>query len=180
MQSPNMNNVITIREHGNKRKSSWTLYISDDTFHDSVHALQAIKFVINCSITTGHEIDTLTLASDGAASYFINKHQLKELKNYDFKCVNSLFSCTRQREGSVDSIGELVEHWARRFNLQNNPVNSIRNAEHFVIHVQKFTTATKFLDLKRGNVHLKICCWKQNKTVVCSFDTAKKIQNIKN
>lgn len=128
--------------------------ISDDTKHDSAHALLAMEKIIDLMKNDSTDsIEQISIVTDGAASHFKNRFQLHEMKNASSN-KKWLFSATGHGKGAVDGVGGLVKHYATRHNLQNCHIESIQDANAFVKKVQSYTDAIKLILLPKEDVEV--------------------------
>jgi hypothetical protein len=122
--------------------------VSDDTTHDTAHALFAIKAIIAYLKVQPEEI---TVISDGAAGHFKNRYQLYEISKSETP-TEWIFSATGHGKGPCDGVGGLVKHYATKHNLSSGAVQTIQNATDFVNTVKKYTPAINLLKLEKVNV----------------------------
>ena len=141
--------------------------VSDDTKHDSSHALMAMDLILRnlkerFKIQDFQEIITI---SDGAASQFKNRYQFYELtKSKENR--KWLFSATGHGKGACDGIGGLVKHYATTHNLSKTNFDFIRNAQDFVTYVSKYTQAINIIFLDKTELDVfrqkKTLEWRKN------------------
>lgn len=142
--------------------------VSDDTKHDSTHALLAMKRIIEALEENAKPVEKLTIISDGAASQFKNRYQLHELKN---STINKkwLYSVTGHGKDACDGVGGIIKHLASLHNLKSDHIDCINDAMSFVHHVKKYTTAINLLLLSKEDLaafrETKTKEWKNVKAV---------------
>lgn len=126
--------------------------VSDDTTHDSAHALMAMNAILkNLKEKCEKEFSEIVTVSDGAGSQFKNRYQFYEFRNAKEQ-RSWLFSATGHGKGACDGVGGLVKHYASDHNLRKDVVSFIRNAEDFANYVQNYTSAINILVLHQDEL----------------------------
>lgn len=113
-----------------KRTYSFAV-ISDDTCHDSSHALAALNLIQDWLDENAPIFTTAIFVSDGAASHFKNRYQLHEFLEKTH-VTRWIFSATGHGKGAADGIGGLVKHLASTHNLRSSSTDIINSAATMV------------------------------------------------
>ena len=111
--------------------------ISDDTGHDSAHALLAIRKILQQLPSQPEKI----IISDGAPSHFKNRYQLYELSKSPVP-MEWVYSATGHGKGPCDGVGGMLKHHATKHNLSRPSTAAIQNAEEFARVVQNYSSTT--------------------------------------
>lgn len=105
--------------------------VSDDTCHDSAHALFALTMIEDRLEELVPVFLELIYVSDGAPSHFKNRHQLHEFQK-KFVVSRWIYSASGHGKSACDGVGGVLKHHASLHNLKTTELSSITNARTFV------------------------------------------------
>lgn len=124
-----------------QNKTRSVAVISDDTGHDSAHALLAIRKILQ---QLQSQAEKIIIISDGAPSHFKNRYQLFEMTK-SLVPMEWVYSATGHGKGPCDGVGGLLKHHATKHNLCNPSTAAIQNAEDFTRLVKSYTSIALIL-----------------------------------
>lgn len=100
--------------------------VSDDIWHDSVHAVFAPNIIEGQPVELLPIFSELVYLSDGAPCHFKNRHDLYEFKKKNV-ATEWIYTAPGRGKSVCDGVGGVLKHHASIYNLSTTELNSTTN-----------------------------------------------------